>query len=148
MQLERCPVCHSKIGLEQLCQDAAGRELLALLAKMDSLSGTALVSYIGLFRSANRDLANDRALKLAHEALALADANRLIPALQETIESLRDKRQQGQTKPLTNHNYLKRVLESVVARCEDQPKRIGPVTSQAGYGTAEASRKRLNDTSW
>lgn len=146
MQLNRCPVCHSRISLEQLCQDEAGRELLALLAKLDSLSGTAVVSYIGLFRSASRDLANDRALKLTQETLALAEPNWLIPALQETVEGLRAKRQQGQVQPLTNHNYLKRVLGTVVARCEDAPAL--PAPAKEGYRTATASRARLTDTSW
>jgi|SRR5690554_808909 len=146
MQFNRCPVCHSRISLEQLCQDEAGRELLALLAKLDSLSGTAVVSYIGLFRSAKRDLTNDRALKLTQETLALAEPNWLIPALQETVESIRVKRQQGQVQPLTNHNYLKRVLSTVLGRCEDAPLLSAP--AQAGFKTASASIGRLQDTSW
>jgi hypothetical protein len=116
MQLGRCPVCHSRISLEQVCQDDAGRELLALLAKVDSATGVALVSYLGLFRSHNRDLANDRALRLAQEVLSL-DANQfLVPALIETTEALKAKRSNGEVKSLANHNYLKRVLESVVTR--------------------------------
>ena len=113
MQLSRCPVCHSRIGLEALVQDEAGRELLALLAALDTLTGSALVSYLGLFRAAHRDLANDRALRLAREALNLSDTARLSIALSETVEALRAKQPR---KPLTNHNYLKRVLESVEAR--------------------------------
>ena len=146
MQFNRCPVCHSRISLEQLCQDEAGRELLALLAKLDSLSGTAVVSYIGLFRSAKRDLTNDRALKLTQETLALAEPNWLIPALQETVESIRVKRQQGQVQPLTNHNYLKRVLSTVLGRCEDTPVLAAP--NKEGFRTGNASIERLNDISW
>lgn len=147
MQLTRCPVCHSRIGLEQLVQDEAGRELLALLAKVDTLTGTALVSYIGLFRSANRDLANDRALKLAQETLAIEAAQWLTPALQETVETLKEKRVQGDVKPLTNHNYLKRVLESVVKRgCNVST--LPAVTPAVGFASAAASAQRLQDTSW
>lgn len=126
MQLNRCPVCHTRIGLEALAQDEAGRELLGLLAKLDTDIGTALVGYLGLFRSHTRDLANDRALKLAKEALSLAEVNALAPAMRQTVEQIQAKWSAnvpgdadipaipGGRKPLTNHNYLKRVLEDVV----------------------------------
>ena len=65
MRLSRCPICHSRISLEALVQDEAGRELLALVAKLDTQTGVALVSYLGLLRSPSRDLANERALRLA-----------------------------------------------------------------------------------
>lgn len=107
MQLARCPICHSRISLEALVQDRAGRELLALLANLDTLTGSALVSYLGLFRASYRDLANDRALRLARETLSLGDVTRLSSALAETVEALRDILPQ---KPLTGHSYLKRVL--------------------------------------
>ena len=66
-----------------------------------------------MFRAATRDLANERALQLAREALSLSDTTRLSIALSETVEALRGKQPH---KPLTNHNYLKRVLESVEVR--------------------------------
>lgn len=114
MQLTRCPTCHARIDLESLIQDAAGRELLGLVAKLPDALCMPLVSYLGLFRAAQRDLANDRALRLAGEVLALgADPVPLGAALAETVQSIRAK---GDTKPLGNHNYLRRVLESVAAR--------------------------------
>lgn len=109
MQLNRCPVCHTRISLDALVQDEAGRELLGLLIKLDTDAGTALVSYLGLFRSATRDLANNRALKLAKEALSLGHIGNVAQAMRQTVEQIQAK---GGT-PLTNHNYLKRVLEDV-----------------------------------
>nr|WP_067289818.1 hypothetical protein [Marinobacterium profundum] len=111
MQLSRCPVCHSRINLQALVQDEAGRELLALLVKLDTQAGSALVGYLSLFRAQTRDLANDRALRIALDALDLAPTAALVPALAHTVETMRSKQQQGQFKPLANHNYLKRVLE-------------------------------------
>lgn len=145
MQLNRCPVCHHRIGLEQMTQDAAARELLALLSSVDSVTGNALVSYLGLFRSQSRDLANDRALKLAQEVQQLQAWQWLTPALQETVESLRDKRAQGEMKPLTNHNYLRKVLESVISRgVSHTPQQA----ASSGYNSAQASLNRLTDTNW
>ena len=132
MNLTRCPICHSRISLEALVQDEAGRELLGLVARLDTQTGAALVSYLGLFRSPSRDLANERALRFARETLALAgsdrpDTARLAIALSETVEALRDKQPR---QPLKNHNYLKKVLESVQARPE--PPRPGGHPSRGG----------------
>lgn len=112
MNLGRCPVCHSRISLDALIQDDAGRELLSLLSKLDRCAAGALVSYLSLFRSKRRDLANDRALRIATEALEMAPINALAPAMAHTVEQMRNKQQAGGFKPLSNHNYLKRVLEN------------------------------------
>lgn len=107
MQLNRCPVCHTRISLDAMAQDEAGRELLGILAKLDGETGFALVGYLGLFRSHTRDLASDRALRMAKEVLALSES---LPALAEamriTVEQIRAKGGD----PLGNHNYLRKVL--------------------------------------
>jgi len=121
MQLTRCPVCHSRISLDQLTQDEAGRELLGLLSQLDTLAGNALVMYLGLFRPATRDLSNDRALRLAREVEAMGKGSvtlELSTAMSETVESMRLKQTEGQFKPLSNHNYLKRVLETVEVKIQ------------------------------
>jgi hypothetical protein len=109
MQLNRCPICHTRISLDALAQDEAGSALLGLLAKLDTDAGAALVGYLGLFRSNTRDLANDRALKLAREVLSLGATGNVSQAMRQTIEQIQAKG----GKPLSNHNYLKRVLEDV-----------------------------------
>lgn len=113
MMLGRCPVCHSQISLEAVCQDEAGRELLGLLANLPGEASRALVQYLGLFRPEKRDLANDRALRLAREVLALSpDCVRLSAAMAETVEAIRAK---AGAVPMKNHNYLRRVLEGMPA---------------------------------
>ena len=114
MKLGRCPICHSQIQLEALVQDEAGRQLMAALVPLTPEHGTAVVSYIGLFRAHNRDLANDRALRLIREVLELGGAE-IAPALVEVVEAMRSKAQQNHAvwKPLSNHNYLKRVIEGL-----------------------------------
>jgi len=104
-----CPICHAQFPIEALTQDEAARELLGMRASMLP----SLLPYLTLFRSPKRALAFDRALKLAKEVMALdAEPARLETALAETVESMRQKREAGQLKPLKNHNYLKRVLEN------------------------------------
>lgn len=115
MMLGRCPVCHSQISLEAVCQDEAGRELLGLLANLPGETSRALVQYLGLFRPEKRDLSNDRALRLAREAMALCpDSMRLSAAMAETVEAIRGKcGAKSGAVPMKNHNYLRRVLEGM-----------------------------------
>lgn len=112
----RCPICHSLLSLESLIQEDMGRALFTLVLKQKQTLQGALVSYLGLFRAGQRDLANDRALKLAHEVLELSpDADTLATALIQVVENMRQKQQaQGENwKPLKNHNYLKEVIKGV-----------------------------------
>ncbi len=111
-----CPCCHAKFPVEAATQDDAAREVMALLAPLDPGLARALLTYIGFFRAAGRQLAWDRALKLMRGALALASHQVLEPALAEATTSLDDKRAQAGWVPLGNHNYLKRVVESTTAR--------------------------------
>lgn len=116
MQLS-CPCCHARFPLEAALQDDAARELLGLLAALPSTLSRPLVSYLGLFRAAGRQLAWDRALRLARETLATtANQEVLEVALVETVATLDEKRGQPGWKPLTAHNYLRRVTETVEAR--------------------------------
>jgi len=119
-----CPCCHAKYPLEAALDGEAAGELQLLLAQAGPLARP-LIAYLGLFRSKTRALSFDRAVRLAGEVLALsADGRQLALALGETVEAIRAKRDQGQIKPLANHNYLKRVLESVGADprvCPDPP---------------------------
>lgn len=149
MQLTRCPVCHSRLSLEALVQDEAGRDLLALLARLEKSTATALVTYMGLFRSSSRDLANDRALRLANEALELAEPNALTAGLVHTVESMRAKQQLGHFKPLSNHNYLKRVLESEQgADIAALPQGVAPASKQQARAIVSHSVMDVNNTDW
>jgi hypothetical protein len=117
MNLGRCPCCHTRLHLDALVQDEAGRELLAILAGLDETNGRALVLYLSLFRPAARDLANDRALRLARGALALGEGQApgvLAAAMYETVDSLRGKGGD----PLSDHNYLKKVIKTCAGRME------------------------------
>jgi hypothetical protein len=111
-----CPCCHARFPFEAAVQDDAAREVMGLLAPLDPGLARLLLTYIGFFRAAGRQLAWDRALKLMRGALELAPPQVLDPALAEATSSLDDKRAQAGWVPLSNHNYLKRVVESTTAR--------------------------------
>lgn len=147
MRLGRCHVCHSNLHLDALVQDEAARELLALLTPLDGGLGRALVSYLGLFRPQKSDLSWKRALRLAKEALALS-SNRdwLRVALEDTVQKLRGARQEAhgtsQARPLTNHNYLKKVLaglnDQAVIRTDTPAQQAKPSLEIKSFGRPES----------
>ena len=112
-----CPSCHCRFPLEAGSEDLAARELLAFLTALDGRLARPLVSYLGLFRSASRALSWDRAFRLCREVLVLHEQPEIVAAaLAETVEAIRAKAGDSGVRPLANHNYLKRVIESVAAR--------------------------------
>ncbi len=142
MKLCRCPVCHSNIHLDALTNDDAAKEMLTMLAPMDGGFARALVAYMGLFRPAKSDLSFSRAVKLGQEVLLLSsNKDWLRAALEETIlkiqaGKLQAANSQGQARQLTNHNYLKKVLESVNQGAIEVPAAAMP---RDGRGNAKPS---------
>lgn len=117
----KCPACHAEFSLAAALDDEAGRQLTVLLADLPREVSRPLLAYAGLWRSATRALSWDRALRITREALALtADHAALAAALAETVEAMRVKQAEPGWKPLTSHNYLRRVLDSTTARSAGQ----------------------------
>jgi hypothetical protein len=117
MQLT-CVVCHAQQPLEAMLKEEAGRALLAMLLRLDTALQLPLVHYLGFFRPAKQQLGWARSLRLAQEVVALetTQTDLLAQALVEACRSLDEKRLQGGFKPLANHNYLRRVLDTFLAR--------------------------------
>ncbi|AKO30550.1 hypothetical protein A6046_05155 [[Haemophilus] ducreyi] len=115
MKLCKCPICHSDLTLEALIEDDSGRELLNTITNMSHGCGRAAVAYLGLFKPVKSSLSNSRSLKLLQSLLEIyPPSNVLEKALIDTVEQVRrNRRESGRIEPLTNHNYLKKVYESV-----------------------------------
>lgn len=150
MKLSRCPICHSAIHLEALIQDEAASELLGVLAKLDRPLALSMVSYLGLFRPEKSDLSNSRALRLVKEVQDLGQGGPLVSALEQTVNQIRQKRQQGHMRSLTNHNYLKTVLNGLLTQYQTQAAPTGkakaasvPVKKQEDTAAHKAANKAL-----
>jgi len=114
MKLTRCNTCHANIHLDALVQDNSAKALLATVAKLPKSLAVNVIGYVALFRPAKSDLNNDRATRLIDEVLELSEnKNALNAALEQTVQTLHAKRQQGTAQPLKNHSYLKKVIETI-----------------------------------
>ncbi|MCC5811182.1 MAG: hypothetical protein JJU06_12505 [Ectothiorhodospiraceae bacterium] len=138
----RCPCCHAEYSIEQAVEDEAARELMGLLSDLPREVSRPLAAYLGLFRAKSRALAWERALRIAREVLDLhRDTQAVGAALSDTVEAMRTKQQGADWRPLANHNYLKRVLETVAARPQPVPlERIDPTASASAAPGAPASK--------
>lgn len=140
-----CPHRNSSLNLEQLTEDATARHLFALLSQ--SGCGPSLIAYLGLFKPASQALRWTRALALAEEVLARWGADpRLGMAMVKTVDSLREKRQSEQWRPLGNHNYLASVIDGIEVH-------TALAAGQLGKPRPRSTRdirieEQLQDTSW
>lgn len=146
----KCPCCGSQFSAEVALQEEAGRELLAEIARLSAPMSRAMFAYLGLFRPAERILSWSRALKLAREVLALGPEHVLLPAMEDTLTALSEKRVQPGWKPMKNHNYLARVLESVESNqlitLPSAPQ--DPATTITRPTRKRSLREDLEDRSW
>lgn len=106
-----------------------------------------MVAYLGLFKPRSQALRWTRAVALAEELLERwGNDTRLGEAMVKTVEALREKRQDPEWRPLTNHNYLSTVLVTV-------PERSGLAARNGDRKLARSTREisieeSLTDTSW
>lgn len=146
MKIGRCPACHFTLHLEAIVQDSAASDLARVFINLDRPAGQALVSYLSLFRSKSRDLANDRAFKLATETLDLAPVEQLVPALINVVQQMQAKQAAGGFKPLSNHNYLRKVLDSAVGTAVvDSDIESLPSELQSQGNNKSAQRARVTE---
>lgn len=152
MKLSRCPVCHSSLHLDTLVQDQAGKELIATISRLSTTTSSSVLSYLALFRPAKSDLSNGRALKLLGQVLGLTEnETALVQALDQTVMNITtNRREQGDTKPLSNHNYLKKVLAGIPgwdlnAR---QYHEISKPINSAGKGNVSDALLDIDNEDW
>lgn len=119
----RCPNCGASFSLDILITHETTRNLLLDIFKLSGALGNALIRYLGLFRSTNRDLSMDRVAKLISELLPDIQAQRIqrnrqvydapIQAWVWAIDQAIQARDAGRlTLPLKGHGFLYEVITS------------------------------------
>lgn len=133
MKLNRCPICRCNIDIFALAKDGATSQLLGKLAKLDTLTGCALMDYLSLFTPEKTAMTSDKALRLVTEIEAKADGDwaRMALAMATTVDIQRAKQQRGEcVKPFNSHGYLDKVFAQTPTS-NAQPKAVAPVGGQA-----------------
>ena len=121
-----CPACGFAAGLEAYIADADWRDAVMAAAELPSDCGALAIRYVGLFRPEKRALSPDRAARLIREVCDMIikgldfDRRRIeAPShvwRQALIEILE---RPDLRRPLRNHNYLLRIVQSKLAERSD-----------------------------
>lgn len=141
-----CPHCNTTLNLEQLSEDKSARQVLGLLSRRAEMAY--LCAYLGLFKPRKQALRWTRYQSLLEDLLnRWGNDPRLARALADTVEALRERRQQDNWRPLKDHNYFKAVLESLPMHSPAQPllKQAQPDTRKPREIPLQ---EQLTDTSW
>ena len=146
-----CPACGFAAGLEAYIADADWREAVMAAAELPSDCGTLAIRYVGLFRPGKRALSPDRAARLIREVCDMIikgvdfDRRRIdapshiwSQALMEVLE------RPNLQRPLKNHHYLLRIVESKLAARDDafQAERA---ERRRGESRIQTGPRRLGD---
>ncbi len=111
----QCPTCNSPLDLESLIEDGCGRSCFALIAKQPTIVQGQLIPYLQLFKPRLQGLRWSRAqfiLQTLIDETKQVESNTLTAALSESVLQLSEQRRGDNWRPLSSHNYLKRVIES------------------------------------
>ena len=142
----KCPCCKAKLTLEHIVLDQVRSDLFGIIFSQPKPLQTAIVSYLALFR-VEIEIKHDKALRLVKEIfnLTYSSLDNLTAALEITIDSLRAS---PTFHPLTNHEYLTKVLVSVearggqVQRIQVVPHTPSPPPSKTMAGVVELEQLR------
>ncbi|MFW2176633.1 MULTISPECIES: hypothetical protein [unclassified Moraxella] len=138
----KCPNCGATHSLDSLIMANKGGEAFLQAFDVPSELKTAIIQYLGLFRSAGRDLSFDRVAKLLAELNPVIKAGKVtfdrqtfdtpIPAWVWAIEQAIKARDDGRlTLPLKNHNWLYAVMRQFDPR-KDAPAKT--TNASPAYG--------------
>ncbi len=119
----KCPNCGAVHSLDSLLAHDGAREAILAVAKLSGELGVLMVRYTGLFRPAKTGLSFSRVAKLVNELLPHIQSQRLefngklfdapIEAWTGAINEMLRLREQNRLKtPISNHNYLYRIVST------------------------------------
>ncbi|MFC3716826.1 hypothetical protein ACFONC_11755 [Luteimonas soli] len=148
-----CPDCGADGHVSAFFAEADGKRLAAVLAGMAPELGRATIGYLGLFKPGKTALRLPRAVKLAEELRALAEAGSVTndertgvrrpcsPATWATgIEQMLAQRA-ALTLPLKNHNYLRAIVFGLADQADAAAERQRETNARAGKHLAAGSEK-------
>ena len=145
-----CPACGAVASLEIWSQDGKARETLATVAAMPGEVASHACAYLSLFRPKSKALTWTRALKIANELKSMvehgwvrwdrsvdrpATPDMWAAAMARMIEC------PPRDLPLSNHNYLRRIVFSMADEADrhaevsrNKTERAGTFRKDAGTG--------------
>jgi hypothetical protein len=139
-----CPDCGAQGHISTFFADDDGKRFAAVLAGMVPELGRATIAYLGLFKPPKTALRMARAVKIAHELEALANAGSVCRDERSGVRractpttwaaGIEQMLQQRSllTLPLENHNYLRAVVFGLADKADAAVERRREADARAG----------------
>jgi hypothetical protein len=130
----KCPACYATFSLETAVALDAARAALSTALQMPAPLAGLLAQYLGMFRSAGRVLAFDRAERLMAELLPMLTEQRVeragnsrscpLAIWQQALERMVEHRAAGKLElPLKSHGYLLEIAFGLADKAEAAAER-------------------------
>ena len=146
----KCPSCYATFSLETAVALDSARSALSTALQMPAPLAALLAQYLGLFRSAGRVLAFDRAERLMSELLPMLTAQRIersgnarscpLPIWQQALERMIEHRAAGKLElPLKSHGYLLEIAFGLADKAEAAAEREAEDRRRTGSHRGKAA---------
>lgn len=151
-----CPTCGSINSLDALLSFSEASKAFAAAIKLHGKLGTPLINYLGLFRSPNRALKFDKALRHLNEITPDIQAKQIkfdrhtYPAPELAwvwaIGIMLERRDNGDLNtPIANHNYLYKVISSYKPEYAPDASPRQHATGHSGYSSLKTTEELAAD---
>lgn len=139
----KCPACYAVFSLETAVALDAARVALSTALQMPAPLSGLIAQYLGMFRSAGRVLAFDRAERLMAELLPMLTEQRVeragnaracpLPIWQQALERMVEHRAAGKLElPLKSHGYLLEIAFGLADKAEAAAEREAEERRRSG----------------
>lgn len=139
----KCPSCYAVFSLETAVALDAARAALSTALQMPAPLSGLIAQYLGMFRSAGRVLAFDRAERLMAELLPMLTEQRVeragnaracpLPIWQQALERMVEHRAAGKLElPLKSHGYLLEIAFGLADKAEAAAEREAEELRRSG----------------
>ncbi len=139
----KCPSCYAVFSLETAVALDAARAALSTALQMPAPLSGLIAQYLGMFRSAGRVLAFDRAERLMAELLPMLTEQRVeragnaracpLPIWQQALERMVEHRAAGKLElPLKSHGYLLEIAFGLADKAEAAAEREAEERRRSG----------------
>lgn len=139
----KCPSCYAVFSLETAVALDAARAALSTALQMPAPLSGLIAQYLGMFRSAGRVLAFDRAERLMAELLPMLTEQRVeragnaracpLPIWQQALERMVEHRAAGKLElPLKSHGYLLEIAFGLADKAEANAEREAEERRRSG----------------
>lgn len=146
-----CPSCGATTSLEAAVNDKAARQVAALFGRLPPQVAAVVPEYLALFRPAKTGLRWSRVASILDELVPMVEdgfkegGRRCKPSAAHWRDAIHQVANRDLTRPLANHNYLKRVVAGLAESHAAEAETAHHQALRAGQRPARQEQRAERD---